>query len=286
MSRLINKPSRKQRASVNMWRRIGKIIIALCLVWGIMVLSGCALVNVDLTKEKETSVGNNNSEAKITLNERQKEILAEMGLATEYEALTRTQKKVIVAIEEMLQAVEQKYGMEFAYAGYAAKGPLEPERLWAFPVGGNQETETFIVTRKTVDGEVVYEDTHLLIAAAEMFSLYVETELKGMTGIEEIKVYSQLTELTTDSVPDSYAAFDGCTAAEILIFFDSASCSAEQLQGIISNFESWMREHHLYGAVQYILLNEKVLPALTSYNYMDYLAGDYYQAREFSYLNR
>ena len=101
---------------------------------------------------------NNHSETKISLTERQTEILSAMSLPTEYEALTWTQKKAIVAIEEMLQAVELKYGREFAYAGYTAKGILEPEQLWAYPVDGNRETETFVVTRKTVDGEVVYRD--------------------------------------------------------------------------------------------------------------------------------
>lgn len=260
--------------------------IVLLFVWGIMVLSGCSWISVDLTEEKETSVMNNHSETKISLTERQTEILSAMSLPTEYEALTWTQKKAIVAIEEMLQAVELKYGREFAYAGYTAKGILEPEQLWAYPVDGNRETETFVVTRKTVDGEVVYRDTHLLIAAEDMFSQYVETELKTMTGLSDIKVYSSLTELTTDSVPDDYAAFDGHTAAELWIFIDGASCTSEQLQGIIRDFEAWMREHCIYGAVQYILLHENVLPFLTQYNYMDYLANHDYQAREFSYLNK
>ena len=227
----------------------------------------------------------NHSETKIALSERQKAILAEVGLPTEYEALTRTRKKAIVAIEEMLQAVEQKYGCEFAYAGYIAKGVLEPEQLWAYPVDGHRETETFVVSRKTVDDEVVYQDTHLLIAAKDKFSQYAQTELKAMTGLNEIKVFSKLTKLTTQSVPECHEAFDGHTSAEMWIFFDGASCSAERLQEIIRDFEGWMKEHGICGMAQYILLHENALPSLTRYNYTNYLAKQDYLAREFSHAN-
>lgn len=229
---------------------------------------------------------NNHTEAAISLTERQVEILAAEGLPGEYEALTWTQKKAIIAIEEMLQAVEQKYGREFAYAGYAAKQRLEPECLRAYPVGGDRKKETFIASRKTVNGETVFRDNHLLIASEEKFSRYIESEFKMLAALEEIKVYSTLTELTTDSMPDDHKEFDGRTAAEILIFLDRTSCSAEQLKGIIHSFTAWMREHRIYGAVQYILLKESILPILDRYNYTDYLSENYYQAREFSYLNR
>ena len=228
---------------------------------------------------------NNHTDATISLAERQVAILSSVSLPTEYDALTWTQKKAIIAIEEMLQAVERKYGREFVYAGYSAKSILEPERLWAFPVDGNQETETFVVTRKKVDGKVVYEDTYLLIAAKELFSRYIETELKAMTGLEEIKVYSRLTKLTTESVPESYEAFDGHTSAELWVFFDGASCSVDQQRRIIRDFECWKQEHRVYGMVQYILLHENVLPSLTQYNYTNYLAKQDYKAREFSYAN-
>ena len=227
----------------------------------------------------------NHSETKIILSERQKAILAEVGLPTEYEALTRTRKKAIVAIEEMLQNVEQKYGRAFAYAGYIAKGVLEPEQLWAYPVDGHRETETFVVTRKTVDGEIVYQDTHLLIAAKDKFSQYAQTELKAMTGLNEIKVFSELTKLATQSVPENYEEFDGHTSAKLWIFFDGASCSAERLQEMIRDFEGWMQEHRIYGRCQYILLHENVLPSLTQYNYTDRLAKRDYLAREFSHAN-
>ena len=227
----------------------------------------------------------NHSETKIILSERQKAILTEVGLPTEYEALTRTRKKAIVAIEEMLQAVEQKYDRAFAYAGYIAKGVLEPEQLWAYPVDGHRETETFVVTRKTVDGEIVYQDTHLLIAAKDKFSQYVKTALTAMTGLSEIKVFSKLTKLTTQSVPESHEAFDGHTSAEMWVFFDGASCSAERLQEIIRDFENWKQKHGIYGMVQYILLHETVLPSLTQYNYTNYLAKQDYLAREFSHAN-
>ncbi len=53
----------------------------------------------------------NGNQSDVLLNERQKEILVARGLPTEYDELTSSQKKVIVAIEEMLVHAENKYGM-------------------------------------------------------------------------------------------------------------------------------------------------------------------------------
>lgn len=113
----------------------------LCLLF--LMLGGCGT-------EKNEEI-----DSKITLNERQKSILAEKELPTDYEELNITQKAAIVAIEEMLEAIETKYDMEFCYAGYIEASVLEPETLIAYPAGGTASIDSFSVIRSS-DGTVTY----------------------------------------------------------------------------------------------------------------------------------
>ena len=81
----------------------GLIVSLLILMMGVC---GCTMNNSDLP---------NNTESEVSLSQRQKDILAEQGLSTEYTELSASQQKAIVAIEEMLVYVEKKYNTSFSY---------------------------------------------------------------------------------------------------------------------------------------------------------------------------
>ena len=94
-------------------------------------------------KEKEPVPG---KETKVVLNERQRELLTEEALPTDFEALPDPQQEALVAIEKMLCFLEEKYGREFSYCGYLAGGVLENEQLIACEKGGDRDYDTFTVT--------------------------------------------------------------------------------------------------------------------------------------------
>ena len=78
-------------------------VMSIVVVFNIMIgVCGCSMVNVELTGDtKSTSNVKSSASTKsnVILNERQKSILAEEGLSTDYNELTWTQKEAIVAIE-------------------------------------------------------------------------------------------------------------------------------------------------------------------------------------------
>lgn len=74
-----------------------------------------------------------------TLNEWQKEFLEEQNLPTEYSELNLTQQLSVDAIYEMIMYLENKYGIEFEYSGYARPQILEKEYMTAIPKGGNEK---------------------------------------------------------------------------------------------------------------------------------------------------
>ncbi|MCF0109031.1 MAG: hypothetical protein HUJ57_02905, partial [Erysipelotrichaceae bacterium] len=75
-----------------------------------MLLSACA------DKGKDDTV--------YVLTQRQKDILAEQGLPTDYEKLTTSQKGAISAIEDLLSYLEETHNEEFTFSGrYWPTGP-------------------------------------------------------------------------------------------------------------------------------------------------------------------
>lgn len=95
-----------------------------------LILSGCYS---SLDKYCVTSTTNSSSKS-YKLNNRQKSILKQEGLSTDYNKLNPVQKSSIEAIETMLCYLEKKYPNEsFMYNGYVGTtiNPIEREHLIA-----------------------------------------------------------------------------------------------------------------------------------------------------------
>ncbi|WP_040214966.1 hypothetical protein [Clostridium polynesiense] len=254
---------------------IGILIVIILTMIGVW---GCSMDNKPLSKD--------NTDSGITLNERQKEILSKNDLPTEYNKLNSSQKDAIVAIEEMLQAVEKKYGMEFAYSGYIAENVLEKEQLRAYPASGDKATDSFTVTRIERNGEIVYKDDYINHAVSHLFSSYIEGFVKKEMKIDAVKVFSEITATSLEAVPEDFSKFHGSVESNNSLFIDSKELSEDQLSSFINKYEKWMKEHQLFGSTQIILLKPDILIRLTKYNFTDYLFEKYYLRREFSYLNK
>lgn len=254
-----------------MKRKIGFGIIVSLIILMIGVC-GCTMNNSDLP---------NNNESKGSLNQRQKDILTEQGLSTEYTELSASQQKAIVAIENMLCYAEKKYNTSFSYAGYSAQSSLEKEHMRAFPSSGDKETESFTIT-KTDDG---YEDDYINVAANEIFVSYVSEEIKTILPNTEIKVFAEITKTSLNEVPTEDTQLKGKIESSLWIFIDGATFGEENLNNFKTNFSEYLTEHQLYGMVQIILLKDGKIAYPTKYNYTDYLSEEYYAVRETLYVN-
>lgn len=248
----------------------GAIVILIILMIG---MCGCNMNNSDLP---------NNAESKVSLNQRQKDILAEQGLPTDYSELSVSQQRAIVAIEEMLLYVENKYSTSFSYAGYTAQSALEKEHMRAFPTSGDMETDSFTITR-TDDG---YADDFINTAANTMFASYVCESVKSLAPNTEIKVFTEITETSLLEVPTDVADFDGQVESSLWIFVDGTTFAEQDLSTFKSQFTEFMKEHKLYGMAQVIFLKEGKIAYPTKYNFTDYLSDDHYVSRETLYINK
>ena len=132
-----------------------------------------------------------------TLNEWQKNFLAEQKLPTEYEELNLTQRLSVAAIYEMIMYLEDKYGVTFEYTGYVRPQILENEYMTAIPKGGNELTDTVTVTRQD-DGTLT--DDYPNIVVRPYYEQMITDYVKDYFGSDKIRVFSRIFNTTIENV--------------------------------------------------------------------------------------
>ena len=258
-------------------KRVGAIVLAgIIAIFLLMGVCGCTMNPNEVTPPEQ----NNNpvEEQNTVLTERQKKILAEQGLSQDYSQLTSRQKMSITDIEQMLQAVESKYGKGFVYVDYNAEKELESGVLTAYPENGNKQLDAFTVMRDSADGFV---DTYMSVVSRQPFEAYLTAQAVEAAGTDRIKTYSKVLE--TSLTPENLAPenFSGNLTADSWIFVDGAAMTEEAFAAFTETVTQWMQQEGLYGSVYFILLKEDHLMLLTKYNYTDYLTGDWVIGRQF-----
>lgn len=210
---------------------------------------------------------------KVVLSERQIQILEQEGLPIRYEELSPIQQETIIVIEEMMTAVEEKYGEEFAYFGYFSGSVLESGTLTLYPKGGDPSTDAFSVQRAEVDGAYIYTDGYAAMQKKPGFIAFVEAYAEQQLGDGTAAVYCVVFE----SEESSCVHGDG----DCWIFVDGGSVSREQFAAFAAGYGDWKRENGITGFAQLILLKPDVLRELTEFNYSDYLGQQYSQEQTF-----
>lgn len=228
----------------------------------------------DVTATEQT----NKEQANKELTERQKAVLAQQGLPQNYEELSSRQKMSIDDIEEMLQAVETKYGIKFSYVDYTAEYELESGVLSACPEGGRPKLDTFTVQRGQDGG---FTDTYMCVAARDPFTAYLEEYLAGVTDSGNFRVYGKVLSTSLSAPPVARKDLPGNVRADSWIFVDGAKVTEAEFNSLTENVTQWLQGENLPGSAYFVLLKEGTLILLTEYNFTDYLSGEYMLAREF-----
>lgn len=253
------------------FRNIFKALIFI--IFLMIGVSGCRMEN---TESKNV----NKSQSEVILNKRQKEILEAEGLPTDYSKLNYNQKNAIVAIEEMLQYLENKYGESFNYHGYVEKGVLEKEQLYAYPSSSTYIKDGCSVTKEEIDGKVTYTDDYINVLLREPYNKYISDYVKSYFEDKSVRVYTEVTETSLTKIPNDLSEFDNNTVSDNMIFIDAGTVSEEKYKKFLSDYKAWITEHKLYSNNQIILFKEGYINKLTRYQYSDYLSSEYCILRE------
>ncbi len=231
---------------------------------------GCTMSNIN---------NSNENQGEVVLNERQREILIQQELPTEYNELTSSQKKIIVTIEEMLVYAENKYAISVKYISYTAKSWSDAEHVTMCTT--DDSNHVFSVT-KTQDG---YIDDYIAVVAVKDYENYVLNAMKQLLPSKEIKAFSTITKTSLTAIPELANEFDGTTEAATWIFVDGATCSDTEFQSFINMSKGFLSEHSLYSSVQFIRLKDDVINQVEKVTFEDFLSDEFYYAREIVYIN-
>lgn len=163
--------------------------ILCCGLWGCS-----AFVFLDNNSNENELVSGMATADRSVLTERQKKILADESLPTEIDELTSKQLNGIMAIENALLYLDEKYkGVEFEYLSHRMTGIMGNEKTNFVPVGYDKEDERNIVTVKVESkgGVNVYSDNddYMLVIVKEATEKIITEYVENYFGKDNVKVY-------------------------------------------------------------------------------------------------
>ena len=151
----------------------------------IICLVGCGV-------KIKTEHSQKNSQVELT--SRQKKILKEAGLSTNYDDLLSSQRIAIKRIEELYKYLDSEYDEEFIYEGYIAPNSLQDEQLIVYPQGLT-ESDIVTVTVSKIDDKEIITDDYLNLLLRDDYESYIKNIIVKIVNSENVKVYSEITEV-------------------------------------------------------------------------------------------
>lgn len=241
----------------------------------VIIIEACGLILI-LLISAVMMIGDCGKE-ETTLNEWQKEFLAEQGLPTEYSELNFTQKVSVDAIYEMIMYLQDKYGIEFEYTGYVRPQILEREHLTAIPKGGNKKTDTVTVTYQD-DGTLT--DDYPNVAVRPYYEQMITDYVKDYFGSDKVRVFSTVTDTSIKDFNDiSVEKMKGNIHGNSVIFISNDICTEKEIEELAAIFTEWTKEKHLANYTQIMLLYNPDIEELNPDKYSDYYSGNNIKVR-------
>lgn len=206
------------------------------------------------TGEIQGNTDQEDEQVSTELTQRQIDLLEEMGLPTDYDRLTDTQKNAITSIEALLTYLEDKYQEEFCYLSYAEAGALEEEHLEAYPAAGTP-ADVVTVYRTYEDGEYHYEDDYGNIGVKPLYESRVREFAAQSFPESGIKVFSDIRNSGQDTHGQSVTEENvlQTVSSVTYIFISESVCTKEQFRDFTEECAQWM-ESQCQGVAAQICL--------------------------------
>jgi len=211
-------------------------------------------------------------EESVVLTNRQKNILMEQGLPTDYDELSFSKQVEIEAIENMLKYLEKKYKSKFEYKDYTPNGAFNEERLEAISAD-RKDLGIICVTREAKNGKWVYEDDYDELLMAEKYKKELFKFLDKQIPGKEAKcvIYTDISKY--DSKKKDIVA---SSSAQNRIGIKGIS--VERFKYLIKKYDNWMSEKELQYSTStfFVLLKEKEFNNVSDSVISDYIHDNKY----------
>lgn len=256
------------------------LIPALCSIL-LLFCSGCAAEKTPNEKINDNSVNYQEEGDNMLLTDRQKQILEQMELPSDYEQLNYTQQHAIKRIEIMLCYLENKYSIEFSYAGYVPAGVMESEHLTAYPTADGSGEGANLVTVKP-DGDT-FKDNYASKEIREYYEELCTTFVREYFQSEQAIVLdyrfstslNDLSEVTNEK-------FQYKLSTETLVFVSDTICDEKRMRKFAKEMKFWLEEHEIISNSRVSLIRDNDVTGITRDEISDYysdkklnLNGDY-----------
>lgn len=226
----------------------------------IICLVGCG-------EKIKTEHSQKNSQVELT--SRQKKILKEAGLSTNYDDLLSSQRIAIKRIEELYKYLDSEYDEEFIYEGCIAPNSLQDEQLIVYPQGLT-ESDIVTVTVSKIDDKEIITDDYLNLLLRDDYESYIKNIIVKLVNSENVKVYSEITEVKDKNNSE----YDNNVSAMNKIFILSTDDNKEMLDKLNKKYKESLESHKLYSVNKFYIMEENAFEKITKYNYEEYLNDD------------
>lgn len=253
-----------------MMKRLG-ILSLLVFTLLVIGMSGCNVKDqVDIPEPPLHT-----TEENTMLNERQKEILSEQGLPTEYDKLEWHQQKAIIAIDEMMSYLEEKYEVKFSYIGYIRAGAYEAETFIGYPSEGDKNLDIVRVTR----GNNGMTDDYIEVVVRPIYNSILNDFINDSFEENAYRVYTTINAVDIEALPILPTDINGKVGASNDMFFDAAYITEAAFDEFIRAYEVWMKDNQFFSSNQFVLLENETVKYVSEYNYSDFFKGDKHSRR-------
>ena len=253
------------------------MVVRLIVIISFLGLSFFFVKNIDTIDTNVSSEKSEETKNSVVLNDRQKAILEEEGLPTDYDSLTLTQKSAIVSIEDMLQYLEKKYEMEFNYYAYVPSGFMDREHLIAIPPESVSNLNV-TVYRDYENGKFIYSDDFKTVLAKPVFRETMHNYFAGKMKDGTFKVFTHAISGEISENPDDILKNVSGVVDVALI---SSEYNESSLRGYAEAFAEWYLKNSVDNPVTLVimLVPEDLFKQLDETNYENSLNPNTYSAR-------
>lgn len=232
-------------------------------------LSSCSTT----TSQTKSRSGTNASQTEIvneSLNEWQKGVLEAQGLPTDYDKLDVSQQIAIRRMYEMKKYLDDKYGIEFEYAGYIPAGLMEKEQFFAYPKELGTDGGRNYVTVKT-DEKGEFTDDYVSASLRDKFEKMYNDFVQDYFNSDKAVVFISHFECDYEDISEMNDDYYDCKIhGQNQIFISDELCDAEKIKQFTADYYKWLYRKGIYGNARITVIYDRDFDSITLDNYTDF----------------
>ena len=214
------------------------IILFAATLTAVVCLNSCGK-KATQTLSQTGAVGNQAETTQVTLNDWQKSVLEAQELPTEYDKLDVSQQIAIRRMYEMKKYLDDKYGMEFEYAGYIPAGLMEKEQFFAYPKElGTDGGRNYVTVTSDDKGSFTddYVSAGLRDKFEKMYNDFVQDYFNSDKAVVFVSHFECDYEDFTEMKDDYY---ENKIYGENQIFISEEICDEKKLKDFNTDYYHW-----------------------------------------------